>query len=107
MIYCFDIDGTVCSETYGDYTNAKPIIERVEIINKLYDNGHTIYFYTARGMGRSNNNQNLAHEKLYQYTKNQLDSWNIKYHKLFFGKPKSDYYIDDKNILPNMYFKNL
>ena len=60
MTYVFDIDGTICSITDGDYNKAEPILERIEKINQLYDAGHTIHFQTARGMGRSNNSQALA-----------------------------------------------
>ena len=30
MTYVFDIDGTICTKTDGDYENAIPIVERVE-----------------------------------------------------------------------------
>jgi hypothetical protein len=29
-------------------------------------------------------------------TEAQLASWGVKYHKLFFGKPRAKYYIDDR-----------
>ena len=29
-------------------------MDRIKKINELYNNGHTIIFQTARGMGRSN-----------------------------------------------------
>ena len=35
MRYVFDIDGTVCTQTTGDYTLAKPLSKRIEKINKL------------------------------------------------------------------------
>ena len=31
-------------------------------------------------------------------TLNQLNKWNLKYHKLIFGKPSFDLYVDDKTI---------
>jgi hypothetical protein len=34
MKYVFDIDGTICSDTKGDYQTATPILERIEIINQ-------------------------------------------------------------------------
>ena len=37
-----DIDGTICT-TVSDYNLAQPIVEHVDKINKLYDEGHTIY----------------------------------------------------------------
>jgi len=30
--YCFDIDGTICNNTWGKYEEAVPIGDRVEII---------------------------------------------------------------------------
>ena len=30
--YCIDIDGTICSNTDGEYENAKPYIKRIEEI---------------------------------------------------------------------------
>ena len=69
MIYVFDIDGTICTKVEdGDYSKAKPIKERIKIVNKLYDEGNTIIFQTARGMGRSGNSQAFA----CNFLKNQL-----------------------------------
>ena len=53
MTYVFDIDGTICTTTDGDYALAKPLKDRIAMVNKLYDEGHTIVFQTARGMGLS------------------------------------------------------
>ena len=47
-IFCFDIDGTICTQRKGDYKNAKPYLKVKEAINYLYDNGHTIIFFTKR-----------------------------------------------------------
>ena len=49
-------------------------------------------------MGRSNENAAKAKKKAYLITTNQLKLWKIKFHKLIFGKPSFDVYIDDKNI---------
>ena len=32
-----------------------------------------------------------------EVTQNQLQSWGLKYHKLFISKPSADIYIDDKS----------
>ena len=98
MIYVFDIDGTICNNTYGDYDNAEPFRERIEKNNRLYEEGHTIIYQTARGMGRTNNNVIKAYKLFYEYTRVQLDEWGIKYHDLFMGKPNADIYVDDKGI---------
>jgi len=36
-IYVFDIDGTICSNTFGEYEKAEPIKARINTINNLYD----------------------------------------------------------------------
>ena len=49
MIYYVDIDGTICQNTQGKYEQAVPNLERIQKINSLYDAGHTIVYWTARG----------------------------------------------------------
>ena len=77
MIYCFDIDGTLCSQypESGDYSESTPIAERITVVNKLYDEGHKILLLTARGMGRTDNDQIGAYKCLYTFTENQLKEW--------------------------------
>ena len=85
-----DIDETICN-TPGDrnYMNAIPIKENIEKINALYDAGHTIVYWTARGSRKKKD----WHEK----TKDQLNSWGVKFHELRTDKPYYDLFIDDKN----------
>lgn len=106
MTYVFDIDGTICSHTNGDYGAAVPDLCRIQRINELYDAGHTILFLTARGMGRFNNDAEEAIDTFYDMTMKQLDKWKVKYHQLFLGKPSGDYYIDDKGTKDEDFFKN-
>jgi len=94
--YIFDIDGTICTVTNGNYDQAIPLKERIRKVNTLYKQGNKIIFQTARGMGRSSNNVENAYELFYDITKKQLDDWGVKYHQLFLGKPAGDIYIDDK-----------
>lgn len=104
--YVFDIDGTICSLTGGNYTLAKPLQDRIDKINKLYESGSHIVFFTARGMGRNNNDKQKAEEQFYSLTESQLQSWGVKYHMLFLGKPAGDIYIDDKAITDKEFFDN-
>ncbi len=104
MTYVFDIDGTICTNTNGDYTNAKPIQERIKKVNDLYKKGHTIVFLTARGMGRTGNSQKHAIEMFEDLTRNQLRDWGVKFHELFLGKPSGDFYIDDKGVKDEDFF---
>ncbi|HER27457.1 MAG TPA: hypothetical protein ENI69_10150, partial [Rhodospirillales bacterium] len=48
-VYCFDIDGTLCSNTEGAYDDAEPFADRIRQVNRLHRAGHTILLYTARG----------------------------------------------------------
>ena len=104
MTYGFDIDGTICTTKDGLYDNSNPIPERIDIVNKLYDAGHTIIFQTARGMGRSGNSYAYAHEAFYELTRTQLIEWGVKFHELFLGKPAGDIYVDDKGIKDEDFF---
>lgn len=88
---CFDIDGIISNLTpNNDYVKATPIIDNISLINSLYEKGHKIILYTARG-----SSSGINWEKV---TKNQLNNWGVKYHELYFGKPHADYYIDDRLI---------
>tara|TARA_Y100001937_G_C7108834_1_gene326464 strand:+ start:279 stop:596 length:318 start_codon:yes stop_codon:yes gene_type:complete len=105
VIYVFDIDGTICETNNGDYNKSKPIQKRIDKVNDLYEEGHTIVFQTARGMGRSNNNVVWCYKKFYDFTKKQLDEWGVKYDDLYMGKPAADIYVDDKGVKDVGFFK--
>lgn len=105
--YVIDIDGTICNN--GDCTSCKyegstPIPERIDKINELYEQGNIIKYFTARGMGRYNDDGEKATEKFYSLTKMQLDIWGCKYHELILGKPSGDIYIDDKGVNADDFF---
>lgn len=104
MVYVFDIDGTICHTQGSSYELSMPIQNRIDHINKLYDSGNTIYFLTARGMGRTSNNQLRAIDQLFHLTEKQLNKWGVKYHRLFLGKPAGDIYVDDKGIADTDFF---
>lgn len=107
MKYVFDIDGTICYKNDDqDYEQSMPYEHRIEFINRLYDDGNEIVFFTARGMGRHNNNAALAIQEFYSLTENQLNSWGVKYHQLILGKPSGDLYVDDKGISDGHFFTN-
>lgn len=104
MKYVFDIDGTICNTKDGKYEKSVPMKDRIKAINQLYEAGHTIIFHTARGMGRTDDNILKAYELFFEVTADQLESWGVKYHRLFLGKPSGDLYIDDKGMRDNDYF---
>lgn len=95
MKYHVDLDGTICivdatcKNTVERYKAAQPIWERIRRVNALYDEGHTITYWTARG-----SESGLDLEEL---TKAQLLEWGCKFHALLLGKPVYDLYIDDKS----------
>lgn len=92
MKYCFDIDGTICStEDSHKYEDAKPFLDVVKKVNELYYKGHEITLFTARGSSSGIN--------WHELTKEQLEKWGVKYHRLIDkGKPSWDLFIDDKCI---------
>tara|TARA_E500000331_G_C17207376_1_gene692014 strand:- start:602 stop:925 length:324 start_codon:yes stop_codon:yes gene_type:complete len=107
MTYIFDIDGTICTKVdSSDYSKAEPYLNRIKTVNRLYDEGNTIIFQTARGMGRSKNSTAYAHKAFFEFTKNQLTGWGVKFHELHLGKPAGDLYIDDKGIKDEDFFTN-
>jgi hypothetical protein len=95
-IICFDLDNTICLTKKSDYKNSKPIHRNIKFINDLYLNGFFIKIFTARFMGRSNENIFKAKRIGFDFTKNQLKKWGLKYNKLIFGKPSYDVIIDDR-----------
>jgi len=86
--YCFDIDGTLCSNTNGAYEAATPYGNRILHVNKLFQEGHHIILYTARGSSTGLDWRSL--------TEAQLSDWNVLYHELLLGKPHYDFFVDDK-----------
>mgnify|MGYP004007635887 CR=1 FL=1 len=97
-VICFDLDGVICSNTWGQYENAQPFKKIIDKINKLYDEGYIVKIFTARFMSRNNENVENAYKMGYEFTKSQIDRWGLKYHKLIMGKPSYDIIIDDKSI---------
>ena len=94
--YIFDIDNTICFTEGDDYENAEPYLDRIEKVNKLYDEGHEIIYMTARGSETGINWEDL--------TKKQLKEWGCKY-KSFGFKSYCDFFIDDKAFNSNEFFK--
>lgn len=101
MILCFDIDNVICKTKGNNYRKSIPKKNVINKINELYEKGHYIKLFTARYMGRSKDNVFLAKKKGFAFTKKQLKRWKINYHKLIFGKPSYDLFIDDKAIFYN------
>ena len=96
MRIAFDIDGTLCSNTDGNYEDATPYEDMINLINDLYAAGHHIILHSARGMGMFNGDVRMAINKWYDLTQTQLDDWGVKYNEFYLGKIHADIYVDDK-----------
>lgn len=103
--YCFDIDGTLTEQHKDTPLKAVPRYERIAIVNKLYDEGAIVHLMTSRGMIKSEGNPQEAEKYMRLKTEEQLRNWGVKYHKLYFGKPRVDYYVDDRGINDMDFFK--
>jgi histidinol phosphatase-like enzyme len=104
-ILAFDLDDTLCFrpdevESMGvdKYHHCEPIQEMIDLSNSLYDKGHTIYIYTARGMHTLNGDVKEIYSKLYDITLDSLKKWGVKHHGLYMGKLHYDLLIDDKAV---------
>lgn len=97
MILCFDLDNVLCRTIKNKYKKSRPIKKNINLVNELYDKGYFIKIFTARYMGRNNENATKAKKDAKNITETQLKKWKINYNKLIFGKPSFDIYIDDKN----------
>jgi len=86
-----DIDGVLAEAVADlDYARAGPIPDNVARVNALYKAGCRIILFTARGSGTGRDWSDVTRE--------QMESWGLRYHELHFGKPAADYYIDDRLV---------
>ena len=81
--YMVDIDETICYtpelEGMRDYENSTPYPSRIRAINKLFDDGNIIKYWTARG---SSSGIDWT-----EFTTKQLTQWGCKFHSCLCGKP--------------------
>jgi hypothetical protein len=92
-----DIDETICFyDGNRVYEKAVPNFENISKINKLYNSGWIIIYWTARGSTQLHNKERL--EYIRELTLKQLKEWEALFHKLEIGdkKPLFDLVIDDK-----------
>lgn len=80
-----DLDGTLCSEEKTfERPLARPLPGARDALNRIYDSGHTVVIWTARGWEQ------------YRITKDWLDRHGFKYHQIIMGKPIAAVFIDDR-----------
>ena len=97
MIIYVDIDETICNTPENrDYSLATPIVENIKKINNLFEQGHKIVYWTARGSGTGANWE--------ECTRSQFKKWGVGYDELLFEKPVYDIFICDKAVNSNSFF---
>lgn len=90
--YLIDIDGTITDDVPNEEPErmqyVQPFPDALEILNKWYDEGHVITFFTSR---------TEAHREV---TEAWLDKHGFKYHGLLMGKPRGgNYHWIDNHIV--------
>jgi len=98
--YLIDIDGTICddipNETPELFATAKVYPDALERLNKWYDEGHIITFFTAR---------RTVHRAITEYW---LKANGFNYHGLIMDKPRGGNYhwIDNLKVQATQYLGN-
>jgi len=90
--YLIDIDGTICDDIPNEeperMATAKVFPDALETLNKWFDEGHIITFFTSRT------------EEHRQVTLEWLDANGFKYHGLLMNKPRGgNYHWIDNHIV--------
>jgi hypothetical protein len=90
--YLIDIDGTICEDIPNEeperMLTAAVYPDALVTLNKWYDDGHIIFFFTSR---------TEAHR---EYTETWLKQHGFKYHGILFGKPRGgNYHWIDNHLL--------
>ena len=100
MRFCFDLDGTLVTSPLktGDYSTVQPILRNIQYVRYLKSLGHTIIIHTARRMKTHQGNVGGVIRDIGKVTLDTLESLEIPYDEIYFGKPYADFYIDDKAV---------
>lgn len=96
--FLIDIDGTICDDIPNEeperMVHCAPYPDALEVVNKWYDEGHIITFFTSR---------TEAHRAI---TEEWLQRMGFKYHGLLVGKPRGgNYHWIDNHIVRATRFK--
>lgn len=82
--YLIDIDGTITDDIPNEeperMETCEPYLDALETLNKWFDEGHIITFFTSR---------TLEHKEV---TERWLDKHGFKYHGVLYGKPRGGNY---------------
>lgn len=96
--YLIDIDGTITDDVPNEeperMVTCEPYPDALEILNKWYDEGHIITFFTSRT------------DEHCQVTEDWLKKHGFKYHGLLLNKPRGgNYHWIDNHIVRATRFK--
>lgn len=96
--FLIDIDGTICDDIPNEeperMVTALPYPDALKIINKWYEEGHIITFFSSRT------------EQHREITEEWLQRHGFKYHGLLLGKPRGgNYHWIDNHIVKATRFK--
>lgn len=98
-----DIDDTISFTTDRDWENATPNTQLIQKLNKLYDEGWTICYVTARGNVSFKGDREAADKHYRPIIEKWFKKNNVKYSMLSFDKMLAAYYIDDKAATPESF----
>ena len=96
--FLIDIDGTICDDIPNEEPERMgtclPYPDALRIVNKWYDEGHIITFFTSRT------------EEHREVTEEWLTKHNFKWHSMLMGKPRGgNYHWIDNHIVKATRFK--
>ena len=96
--FLIDIDGTICDDIPNEEPERMgtclPYVDALKIVNKWYDEGHIITFFTSRT------------EEHREVTEIWLKKHNFKYHGILMNKPRGgNYHWIDNHIVKATRFK--
>ncbi|MFD2432812.1 phosphoheptose isomerase [Mesonia maritima] len=95
--FLIDIDGTITDDIPNEeperMETCEPYLDALQTVNKWYEEGHQICFFTSRT------------EEHRDVTENWLEKHNFKYHTLLMGKPRGGNYhwIDNHMVKATRY----
>jgi hypothetical protein len=97
--YLIDIDGTICDDVPNEeperMSTAQPYPDALKILNKWYEEGHIITFFTSR--------TTREHKEI---TEEWLNRHGFKYHGVVYDKPRGgNYHWIDNHIVKATRFK--
>jgi len=96
--YLIDIDGTICDDVPNEeperMVTCDPFPDALEVLNRWYDEGHIITFFTSRT------------EEHRRVTETWLKKHGFKYHGLLMNKPRGgNYHWIDNHMVRATRFK--